>query len=129
MKNIKKKITALTFLFFLFAYKVSAQSSFTKYLRDYPGGVYNITFFVTLLRKLACYLIQFGIIAVAVAFVIYGIMFLKSRGNPQEFGGAKKSITWGIVGGLVIFSVFTIILTVADLIGVPYSIINILQCS
>ena len=129
MKNIRNKIIALTLLALPIAYVVSAQSIFTDNLGSYPGGVFNITNLVNLIRRLACYFIQFGIIAVGVAFIIYGIMFLKSRGNAQEFGGAKKSITWGIVGGLVIFSVFTIILTVADFIGVNYSIIDILKCS
>ena len=106
-----------------------AQTSFVSNLGNFPGGVFTITTLVNIVRRLACYFIQFGIIAVVIAFLFYGIMFLKSRGNAQEFGGAKKAITWGVVGGLVIFGVFTIILSVADFIGVSYDIITILRCA
>ncbi|MDP3697246.1 MAG: hypothetical protein Q8R55_04445 [Candidatus Taylorbacteria bacterium] len=106
-----------------------AQTDFTSNLGNFPGGVFTITTLVNIVRGLACRFIQFGIIAVVTAFIFYGIMFLKSRGNAQEFGGAKKALAWGVVGGLVIFGVFTIILSVADFIGVSYRILMIVQCT
>lgn len=106
-----------------------AQTGFTSNLGDFPGGIFTVTTLVNIVRRLACYFIRFGIISVVAAFIFYGIMFLKSRGSAQEFGGAKKALTWGIVGGLVIFGVFTIILSVADFIGVSYPILTIVQCS
>ena len=54
---------------------------------------------------------------------------MKGGGNPKEFGGAKKSLAWGLVGVLVIFGVFTIIFSIADLLGVSYPILRIMQCS
>lgn len=120
---MKRSFTIIFLLLSLvFAGYASAQSIFTGGLSDYPGGVFSITTLVNIVRRLACYSVQFGIISVVAAFMIYGIMFLKSRGSAQEFSGARKALTWGIVGGLVIFGVFTIILTVADFIGVSYPI-------
>lgn len=128
-------ILFLSVLFFGLASMVSAQTSFTSNLGNFPGGVFTVTTLVNIVRQLACYFIRFGIISVVAAFIFYGIMFLKSRGSPQEFGGAKKALTWGIVGGLVIFGVFTIILTVSNLVGygatvyTDYPILIIVNCS
>lgn len=137
VKSEKLKVFFIFLLLSLFLASglASAQTSFTTNLGNFPGGEFTVTMLINLVRRLACYFIQFGVIAVGVAFIIYGIMFLKSRGNPQEFGGAKKSLAWGIVGGLVIFGVFTIILTVSDLVGygasgyTQYPILFIVQCS
>src|SRR5882724_10244700 len=101
-----------------------AQTSFTGSLNDYPGGVFTVTNLLNLVRRLTCYFIQFGIISVVVAMVIYGIMILASRGNSQGFSNGRKALTWGLVGGLLIFSVFTIILSVASLLGVNYPILT-----
>jgi hypothetical protein len=65
---------------------------------------------------------------VAIMTVFYGIMFLKSRGSPQGMTQTKKALTWGIVGTLVIFGVFTIILSIAALVGAPYDILGIVRC-
>lgn len=136
-----KNKNLLVFLFLLFSTfygllstSVLAQTNFTTNLGDFPGGEFSATKLVNLVGGLACYFIRFGMVAVVVAFVVYGIMFLKSRGNPQEFGGARKSLAWGVVGGLVIFGVFTIILSVSEIVGfgasnyTQYPILKIIQC-
>src|SRR3989338_9172655 len=124
MQNYSVKLKVFGFVFLLFTFyfllfsPASAQTSiFTSGLDDSPGAVATVTNLVKLIGSLACYFIRFGIIAAVIALVVYGIMFLKSRGNPQEFGGAKKALTWGLVGVAVIFGVFTIILTVSSLVG------------
>jgi len=110
-------ILLLSTFYFLLSTSVFAQSIFTTGLSNSPGAVFTITNLIKLISGLACYAIRFAIIASVIALVVYGIMFLKSRGNPQEFGGAKKALTWGLVGVAVIFGVFTIILTVSSLVG------------
>lgn len=127
-KNLKFVVLFFLLALFVFSNFVMAQSIFTTNLGNYPGGVFSITNLIKFIGSSACYLIRFGIISVFVAFIVYGIMFLKSRGNPQEFGGAKKSLVWGIVGGLVIFGVFTIILSVVNILGVDYDILAIIKC-
>jgi len=93
---------------------------FTQGLDDsaIPGSAQTtIDYLLIALNRLACYFIRFGIVAVGVMIIIYGLMFLTSRGNPQSMSGAKAALGWGIIGGLVVFGVFTIILTVSDLAG------------
>lgn len=129
--TIKYSVFMLALLLFLSsADYVSAQTSFTDHLGDLPGAQIDLEWFFRLLGRLACYFIQFAIIAFGVMVIVYGIMFIGSRGNPQGVSLSKTSLTWGIVGGLVIFGVFTIILTVGDLIGVNnYPILKIVNCS
>ncbi len=126
MKNLLK-FTVIFILSLIVVSEVSAQTGFGTNLGNYPG-VLSVTNIVTLFSRLVCYIIRYAIIATMVALIIYGIMFLKSRGNAQEFGGAKKALAWGLVGTAVIFGVFTIILSVASVIGVSYPITTYIQC-
>jgi len=65
--------------------------------------------------------------------IVYGLLFLKSRGNSSELSNAKKAFGWGVVGGLVIMGVFTIILTIPELLklgtseSIDYPILKILN--
>jgi hypothetical protein len=55
----------------------------------------------------------FGLIAL-VAFVVAGILFLTSNGEPEKITKARTSFLWGIVGvvvGIVAYSIVTIIET------------------
>ena len=113
----------------LFGFNASAQYGFTDYLQNAPGGNYTLTWFFTVLGRLTCYLIQFAIVSFGVMLIVYGLMFLKSRGSPQGMTESRKALTWGLVGGLVIFSVFTIVLSVASVLGVDYRILDMVKCS
>lgn len=114
---------------FLFvASGAEAQYGFTNYLGNSPGQQFNVQQLFNLLNRLTCYFIQFAVIIFGGMLVIYGLMFFKSRGSPQGMAEARKALTWGLVGGLIIFSVFTIILSVASFIGVDFPVINKIQC-
>lgn len=59
---------------------------------DAPGGIEDV-----LTNFLSWALGIFGILAV-LAFVISGVMYLISTGNPQRIDKAKAAMTWSIVG-------------------------------
>ena len=106
-------------------------AAFTDNLGGSRGEIFTVQMLFNIIRSLACRFIQFGIIAVGIAMVIYGLLFIKSRGNAAEMTNAKQALTWGVVGGLVIFGVFTIILTVGQIIGgidYPKQILSIITC-
>lgn len=70
-----------------------------------------------ILTNLSCYFIQFALILFA-AFIVYsGIRFFISRGNPTDIGQAKKVFLYSLVGGLVVFGVYTLIFTLAGIFG------------
>ena len=66
-----------------------------------------------ILSGLACYFIRFALILVGIAVILSGIIFIFSRGNPTAFANAKKNLLYVVIGGLVIYGVYTIILSVS----------------
>ena len=71
-----------------------------------------------ILSGVACHGIRFAIILFAIVIVYVGIKFLLSRGNPTELNQVKKIFLTVLVGGLVVFGVFTIILSFSSYLGV-----------
>lgn len=128
------KIIPLVIIFcFALSYQLSsvtlAQSIFTEYLDRLPGYQTDINWLFGILRSTACYLFQFAVIALGVMIIVYGILMLKGAGNSQTVSKVKTALTWGVVGGLVIFGVITIILTVSTFLGVTENpILNALSC-
>ena len=111
-----------------------AQPQFTDNLSRAKGLVLTVEVLVNMISGLACQFLRFGIIAVGVMMIIYGILFVLSRGNAQSFSEARRALTWGIVGTLVIMGVFTIILSVPAILSslgldVQSNPIDIISCS
>lgn len=113
-----------------------AQAQITNYLGLAPGASLDAAGIFRIIAKLSCWFIRFGIVALGVMIIVFGLLFMASRGNSTQLSSAKKALGWGIVGGLVIMGVFTIILTIPALLGtingtqVDYPIMKILNnCS
>lgn len=47
-------------------------------------------------------LVQIGVVAVTLAIVWAGFLFVAARGNPEQLNQAKKTFYWTIIGALVI---------------------------
>ena len=47
-------------------------------------------------------LIQVGAVAVTLAIVYAGFLFVVARGNPEELNKAKRTLMWTIIGALVL---------------------------
>ena len=105
-----------------------ATNAINQNLTGFRGIDLSVQWLANFLKSFACYFIRFAIVSISVMIVVYGIMFLQSRGTPQGMTSAKKSLLWGLVGGIVIFAVFTIVLSVANLIGVDYRILEAVSC-
>ena len=73
---------------------------------------------MNIIKGLACWIVNAALILIVVAVVFYGIQFLISRGDPGKVGDARKALTWGVVGIIVILGAYTIIATVGYYIGV-----------
>lgn len=88
-------------------------------------GVYGI------ITGLVCWFSRFALIAMVIAVIVYGMQFMTSRANPEKFAKAKKSLTWGLVGIIVILGTYTIIATVANAINpsATYSNFMPINCS
>ena len=70
-----------------------------------------------ILSKLGCYFIQFALILFGVWILYVGIRFLMSRGDATGYGQAKKTFIYSLVGGLIVYGVYTIIVSVLSFFG------------
>ena len=56
---------------------------------------------------------------VALIFIIYsGIKFISSKGDPQGVDAAKKTLTYAIIGLIIVFLSFFILQIISDVTGV-----------
>ena len=137
--NYKLQVLIIVLLFstfyFLFSTSAHAQFGFTQFLGGAPGEILGIDWLFKFLSQLTCYFYRFAIITFGAMLIIYGLMFLKSRGSPQGMTEARKALTWGFVGGLVIFGVFSIILSIPAILssfgltGPDFPILDMVRCS
>ena len=72
---------------------------------------------VNIVQGLTCWIANVALILVVIFVVYYGIMFLMSRGDSTKVTEARKALTWGVVGIVVILATYTIIASVANFIG------------
>ena len=87
-------------------------------LDNAPGINLSIDGLMNIIKGLACWIVNAALILIVVAVVFYGIQFLISRGDPGKVGDARKALTWGVVGIIVILGAYTIIATVGYYVGV-----------
>ena len=66
-----------------------------------------------ILSRLSCYLASFALILLAIMVIFSGTSFLLSRGNPEGFNKAKRTFFYSLLGGLIVYTVYTIILSLA----------------
>lgn len=73
--------------------------------------------FYNLINGAAVWVMVFGII-LGVLFVIWGgIQIVVSRGNDQQLTEGKKTITWAIVGIIVLILAYSIVNIIARFLG------------
>jgi len=111
-----KVLVGLVIVVFL-GISFEALAQITNNLGQFQGQELTVQSVFNIFRGLSCWFIRFAIIVLGIMMLVYGLLFFKSRGNSTEFTNARKALTWGIVGGLVIMGVFTIILTIPALLG------------
>ncbi len=94
----------------------------------YQGIDLTIQSVFGIITGLACWFTRFALVLIVVYIVIFGIKFMMAQGNPTKYEEAKKSLTWGLVGVLIILGTYTIIATIANFLGGDYSLIVPLSC-
>lgn len=83
-------------------------------LSNAPGIDLSIQSLYGIFYGLACWASRFIIVLMVVAIIFYGAQMMMSQGNDTNFGSAKKSLGYAIIGVIVIMGAYTIIATVAN---------------
>lgn len=95
--------------------KVYANSNWGDCLYD---GVATIQCFVPLFGNIITAIVQIAGVALFIMFIIAGYNFLMSGGNPKQLERAKNTLTYAIIGVVIIVSAYLILLVIRQITGV-----------
>jgi len=71
----------------------------------------------SILVNLACNFTRLVLIFIVFWIAYSGVKFFLARDNPVVYGEAKKSLFWSIVGMILVFGVYTVIVSIANFLG------------
>ena len=83
-------------------------------LSNQPGVDLTVQSLFGIVAGLVCWASRFALVAMVIAIIWYGIQFITARGNEGKFKEAKKSLTYAVIGIVIILGAYTIIATVGN---------------
>jgi hypothetical protein len=85
-----------------------------------PNGLNVVTLdcIPIIFANLIFFLLVFAGIAAVIFIIFGGVKFLTSGGDPKQVEGARKTITWAIIGLVLILMSFMIVRTIGEVTGV-----------
>lgn len=89
------------------------------------GDVATIQCLVPLFRNITVALVQLSGVALFLMFIVGGFQFLTSGGNPKQLEQAKNTLTYAIIGVVVIVSAYLILRLVQEFTGVDVTKFNV----
>lgn len=81
------------------------------------NGVATFNCLPTLFSNVVSVLLTLSGVAALFFIIFSGIKFITSGGDPKQVEGARKTLTYAIIGLIVIFLAYFIVNTVATLTG------------
>ena len=106
------------------AWFITAPIAFAAPLPSVPEpSITGINDFYIALKAVAQWILVFGIILGVVFVIIGGISVLTSRGDQNRLATGKKTITWAMVGVIVLILAFSIVNIIARFFGVQGEVI------
>ena len=128
MKSTSRKLVFLTSVLSFFAMASTVFAQTDPYSNCVVDGIATLRcvpiFFGNIINGV------FGFAAVAAVFfiVISGIKFLTSGGDQEKVGQAKKTMTFALVGLLIILLSFAVIRVVAKITNIDCKVLGIDKC-
>lgn len=83
-----------------------------------PGNVLTIDCIPIIVQNVIFWLLVFAGTAALILLLIGGIKFITSGGDPKQTEGARKTLTYAILGLILILLSFAIIRFIAQVTGV-----------
>ena len=125
MKNMFKKISWLFILILVFSVVSFPLIQVKGNGVEESGGISNPlgsgSTFTTLIQGVIDWAIDIGILIAVVMIIWSGFLFMTSEGNEDKVTKAKKSLTWALVGLIVLLIGGGWIDIIKDLLGVGAS--------
>ena len=85
---------------------------------DSTLGVLSLKCLPGMIGEVILWLLSFAGVVVLILLIIGGFKFIASGGDPKQVEGARKTITYALIGLVVILFSFAIINLIADVTGV-----------
>lgn len=86
-------------------------------------SITSVNDFYIALKAVAQWILVFGIILGVIFIIIGGISVLTSRGDQNRLSTGKKTITWAVVGIIILVLAYAIVNVIARFFGVSNNII------
>lgn len=87
-------------IIFIPAFLISANHVFAQGIKI--QNPLNATDVSTVINKVVDWLIQIGAVAVVLAIVYAGFLFVAAQGKPEEINKAKMTLFWTIIGAMIL---------------------------
>lgn len=81
-------------------------------------GVLNLKCLPGMIGELILWLLSFAGVVALILIIVGGFKFITSGGDPKQVDGARKIITFALIGLVIILFAFAIINLIADVTGV-----------
>ena len=115
MSNSIKPILLILFLAALLAVGVSAETNGpAPAVSGLPGVDVTVQSLFFTIEGLACWASRFVMIVMVIMIVWYGTQMMAAQGNDTKFTAARKSLTYAVIGILIVMGTYTIIATVGN---------------
>lgn len=85
-------------------------------INGYTGPTLGCIFYI--IQEIIGWLLTFAGVTAVILIIISGIKLIISGGDPKQIEGGKKTLTYAIIGLLVVFLSFAIINLIAYATGV-----------
>lgn len=70
-----------------------------------------------ILSSIASFLLAIVFPIAAIAIIVTGLQFLLSLGNQSKIQGAKRNLQSAVIGALLAFAAYAIVLTIQNILG------------
>jgi hypothetical protein len=86
---------------------------------DSPGGFAQLSELTVVFANVAATVSTLAGFAVLIMLIRGGISYITAQGDPKALATARSTITWAIVGFIVILSAYLVISLIVGFVGIP----------
>lgn len=111
--SMKKKYLAILILFGLAVFALNASAAWTP--PSEPSGGSGVSM-GNIMAGIITFVWQFFAGLAVIMFIVAGIQFLSSNGDPAKITAARNAFIWGVVGVVVAIVAFSIVQIVSGIV-------------
>lgn len=103
----------------LFLFLLSAKSALAANEVPEPGGYARLSDLTIVFANVVSVASAFAGFALLIVIIRGGIAYMTAQGDPKALMSARGTLTWGIIGFIVILAAYLIISVIVGFVSVP----------